>query len=171
MEEFILIRWPENHHFKELEGFEENCISFESGPFYEKYGDLAYLVNKNWLEKVNNHIDVTKEIIQLFDFNHAIGKTVLNTYEGDDALLLSFTDYSFIVISDYFTISPIVYSKDDYELVELGLITLEEHELAVEEADLRWEQERLLKLVAQEQKTIDDELTLLAKLKKKYEWS
>ena len=57
---FVVITWPDIQDLMDEEGFEENSILINDGSLYEKYGDSAYMVNLNWLNKTHiiNNEDV-----------------------------------------------------------------------------------------------------------------
>lgn len=57
---FVVITWPDIQDLMDEEGFEENSILINDGSLYEKYGDSAYLVNLDWLNKTHiiNNEDV-----------------------------------------------------------------------------------------------------------------
>lgn len=57
---FVVITWPDIQDLMDEEGFEENSILINDGSLYEKYGDSAYMVNLDWLNKTHiiNNEDV-----------------------------------------------------------------------------------------------------------------
>lgn len=120
---------------------------------------------------------------QLFEQKELIGKTiaqVLMPKESYQDMWIKFTDNSFAVFDTEDRTEGFGYEKrvrvicewekdnTDEELVELGLITKDEHELALEDEDKKYEKERSER-DAIEQKRIENlEKEQLAKLKTKY---
>ena len=52
MEEYEIIEWPDIQAFMDLEGFDENATLIE--PNYNMgIGSSTYLVDKEWLESLN----------------------------------------------------------------------------------------------------------------------
>jgi len=52
MDEFIVITWPEIQDLFEQKGFAENSILINDEVLYQEYGDSAYMVRKNWIDKL-----------------------------------------------------------------------------------------------------------------------
>lgn len=120
---------------------------------------------------------------QLFEEKELIGKTiamVLMPKESYQDMWIKFTDNSFVVIdtedrTEGFgqerrirVISDWEKDNTNEELVELGLITKSEYELALYEEEKRYEKERRERDAIEQKRIEDYEKEQLAKLKKKY---
>lgn len=118
---------------------------------------------------------------QIKDKDLVKGKTIKKMHTADDELFISFTDDTFaiFVIKEEtegfgFTRSSITVSEDDADfcnsgLIEIGVISDEEHRKAWEEFDRRMDEER-----AEYDKKVKDEHEMrevleYQRLKKKYE--
>ncbi len=112
-----------------------------------------------------------------------IGKTIAQVIipkEHYDDLWIKFTDGSFVVFdvsdissgyeSSKYLMSIEKYAKDmtDEELVELGLISPQEHTNDIEEREKRWAEERKEREREDDKHIKKHELELLDKLKNKY---
>lgn len=51
-DDFVIIQWPEVQCLMEEEGFQENSILVNDDWALDKYGDQSYLINKQWLNKI-----------------------------------------------------------------------------------------------------------------------
>ncbi len=120
---------------------------------------------------------------QLFEEKELIGKTismVLMPKESYQDMWIKFTDNSFAVFdtedrTEGFgqerrirVISDWEKDNTNEELVELGLITKSQHELALEEEEKRYEKERSERDAVEQKRIEDYEKEQLAKLKTKY---
>ena len=121
---------------------------------------------------------------QLFEQKDLIGKTiaqVLMPKESYQDMWIKFTDNSFAVFdtedrTEGFgqekcirVISDWKKDNTNEELVELGLITKSQHELALEEKEKRHEKERSERYAVEQKRIEDYEREQLAKLKTKYD--
>ena len=50
MDTFVVITWPDVQILFEFKSFRENSLLINDGPLYDKYGDSAYMVNKEWFD-------------------------------------------------------------------------------------------------------------------------
>lgn len=121
---------------------------------------------------------------QIFKKEELIGKIIKKVYIPEDSygdVCVRFTDDSFIIFiienttvgfgypSNKISIDESTYGPSSHELVEVGLVSEKEYSKAVEEQENEWkrrseEAEQKLKKMKEEY-----ELTLLNKLKKKYD--
>jgi len=109
-----------------------------------------------------------------------ISKTIKRYYQNDDFFWIRFTDDSFVIFksedkTDGFGYPHFICDIFDYEvdntyepLVELGLITENEYDMACEEEDRISEERRKLREMENEIQETERELKLLEELKMKY---
>lgn len=50
MENMFVVGWPEIQYLMGQRGFSENSELIVAGPDYDKYGDSAYYVSREWLD-------------------------------------------------------------------------------------------------------------------------
>jgi len=110
-----------------------------------------------------------------------IGKTIKNYYESFDDLWIRFTDDSFVIFrcedkTDGFDQTHYICNIFDYEvdntyepLVELGLISESDYEIACEDEERRFYEKRKQREIENEIQDRERELKLLEELKIKYE--
>ena len=52
---YEIVCWPESQMLMEKEGFFDNCSLINSDRGLEEFGSSAYLVDKDWYQKLNNN--------------------------------------------------------------------------------------------------------------------
>lgn len=120
---------------------------------------------------------------QIFNHKELLGKTISQVLMPEDYfedMWIKFTDNSFVVLKtnnlsvgfeqDKYTLTICEYNKDNTneELLKLGLITKQEHNLAVQEQDIKYENERKEREFRINQEIERQEIELLNKLKAKH---
>jgi hypothetical protein len=118
---------------------------------------------------------------QIMNKKDLIGKTIKNYYESFDDLWIRFTDDSFVIFrcedkTDGFDQTHYICNIFDYEvdntyepLVNLGLISENEYNIACEEEDRISEERMRLREMENEIQEREREIKLLEELKMKYE--
>ncbi len=118
---------------------------------------------------------------QLVKHSELIGKTISQLLNSGNDIWIKFTDDSFVIFDTDNYSSGFSYDNDvrvicddikdntSMELVELGLITKIQYEIALKEEEDRHEQERLKRDLEYKNKIEEQEKELLNKLKNKYE--
>lgn len=119
---------------------------------------------------------------QILDYNDMVGKTITGIQQDEsiDDLYIKFSDGSFAILDiqqnhdrfsgygDRIKVTDYKTDETDINLVDLGIITKEEHQVAIAELKLK-EAERLKELRARiEKEARDKDLELLRELKEKY---
>lgn len=123
------------------------------------------------------------ELKQIFNHKELLGKTISQVLMPEDYfedMWIKFTDNSFVVLNtnnlsvgfeqDKYALTICEYNKDntDEELVKLGLITEHEHNLAVQEQDIKYENERKEREIKMNKEIEKQEIKILKELKDKY---